>query len=280
MKSRCHGIRTSWAWGKAIRGTDSVYGFVTIVCIVASGCSSEDPVFTRDVDQALADAVEQGDLEGIDSAIAEGADINAVGERGYTPLFLAYYEYRNKASFKYLLELGADPHLTTDNGECVVNWVARDRDDSDWLRITLEHGGDPNVRWQREDGFGALGSTPMWDAVLSNNTTNLDLMVAYGGEVNVVDDDVKADSPAIFASASRQPVMAQWLLEHGADWTIQNTEGVSVAEAELAQRYDATEFSEDAAAHEWILNFLEEQGVDMVAAEARSREIYGQNFRR
>ncbi len=57
-----------------------------------------------------------GDVEGIRLLVAAGADINAIGEFGHTPLQEAVGQLKIEA-VKALLELGADPSIKNDMGE-------------------------------------------------------------------------------------------------------------------------------------------------------------------
>jgi hypothetical protein len=73
--------------------------------------------------------------------------------------------------------------------------------------------------------------------------------------------------------------VTKWLLENGADWTVRSIDNNGVAEAELHREYDPVEEPEKADAHEWILKFLAEKGVDLKVAEEKSRKLYEKNFR-
>ncbi len=239
--------------------------------------------FTQPADRQLADAASVGDIDGIDAALANGADVNARGSGGQTPLEFVYravrYEGGSKEGFEYLLQQGADPNILGDRGTALIHQAAQY--DTDLLRLCLDYGGDPNLRDAVEglvsDQF--IGQTPIYEAILSESLENMELLLEHGADINVK-NTIREASPLYSALRFHKPIAAKWLLEHGADWTAQTSDGTGIPEVALHYEFDAQQEPERAAAQEWILNFLEEQGVDLEAAEQRSREIFGQNFHR
>ncbi|MCA9280390.1 MAG: ankyrin repeat domain-containing protein, partial [Phycisphaerales bacterium] len=167
-------------------------------------------MFTRPADRQLADAAVVGNIAGVDAALANGADVNAVGSDGYTPLVYVFFERGSKEGFEYLLEQGADSNILYDSGKAMIHLAASHARDSDWLRLCLEHDGDPNLR----SGIGnfdiALGQTPLYDAVLSENLENMELLVEYGADVNVVNNVIEA-SPLYDALEFNKLFAAKWL---------------------------------------------------------------------
>ncbi len=248
-----------------------------LLCFTGCGPSASG-IFPRKVDQRLAEAAARGDITAINRALDAGANLNAIGTKGKQPLQFAF-DHKNKAGFEYLLKRGADPNIPDAWGQCVINYAAKKWKDSEWLSIVMKHGGDPNVR-QKLSMLGIIrGETPIYDAITARSVKNVEILVSGGADINVVDSQ-RGYSPVLQASTFRDPVMVQWLIEHGADWSKQDIEGTSVAEAEIRHEYDPQRFPEAAAAHQWVLDFLEKQGVDLKEAEKRSRAIYGVNFRR
>jgi hypothetical protein len=70
----------------------------------------------------LFQAVRNGQVEKVASAIERGANVNAKGEFGDTPLIVA--SWRGKLDIvKLLLERGADVHATNDIGETALFWA-------------------------------------------------------------------------------------------------------------------------------------------------------------
>jgi hypothetical protein len=228
---------------------------VAIVVLVKPVGPDASECFPREVDQDLAEAAARGDKEGVDAAIAAGADVNAVGRDGIRPL--EWVGYKSKVGFEYLLELGADPNAFNDSGKCAVHYTLLYQD-ADWLRMVLEHGGDPNLRDRWEVAGIVSGDTALFSAASRGNQDFMKLLIDHGAEINVIDEDL-GYSPLISAANSGYMPNVKWLLEQGADWRVRTTNGIGLAEAVLQYEYDPAKKPECAAAQQWILDFLEEQ---------------------
>lgn len=241
------------------------------------GDSLSTVYFSREVDQELAAAAGAGDVDRIDAALAAGADVNAKGLGGITPLYFAYIERSNLVGFEELLKRGADPNIVFDSGPSILHKSARNARDSTWLRLALEYGGDPNVKeGVLEDGYDS-GITPIFRAVESGRLENVTLLMEHGADVDVV-DNINGYSPVVTAGHEGHPIIAKWLIEQGAKWDDVTTHGIGLAEAEVRHTFDEDTQKDEFEAHTWILSFLEMNGVDLQEAEKRSREIYGENF--
>ena len=75
----------------------------TIAAVLLVGCGNPDV--------ALIQAITKGNPEAVQQAIADGADVNAKGERGLTPLHIAHYAnrpYTNLKIAELLITKGAD----------------------------------------------------------------------------------------------------------------------------------------------------------------------------
>lgn len=97
--------------------------------------------------QALALAAAEGDIKRIDKLVAQGGDVNARGTYGVTvPTWVLYHP--NRAGFRRLLELGADPNMHWDDGGSLLHWSAflAYAIGPDYLQMALEVGrGNPNL---------------------------------------------------------------------------------------------------------------------------------------
>ncbi len=73
--------------------------------------------------------------------LTHGANVNAQGERGWTPLLYAIYWHRLKTA-RLLLEHGADANAKSEYGQtpliCAFESPAL-------IRLLLEHGADVNA---------------------------------------------------------------------------------------------------------------------------------------
>ncbi len=97
-----------------------------IAMLKLAGAREGDPV--RPVDQELLAAAARGDLAGVKSALARGADVDARGKmvlgKPWLPDPLAA-ALRYPAVVRYLLEKGSDPHKTWGAGN-LFNYAAAD----------------------------------------------------------------------------------------------------------------------------------------------------------
>lgn len=69
-------------------------------------------------------AAEAGHDNPIKLLVELGADVNARGDRGETPLIRAVVENDRTKPVKTLLDLGADPNLAGDDGKTPIYWAA------------------------------------------------------------------------------------------------------------------------------------------------------------
>ena len=88
----------------------------------------------------LHDCVKTGSLEELRVALSNGADVNASGFNGVTPVMTAIAA-KDLDKLRLLLEMGADPELTDDfNGAALSHAV--DWDFADAVRLLLDRGVD------------------------------------------------------------------------------------------------------------------------------------------
>lgn len=105
-------------------------------------------VFGRSVLRDLARAAAAGRADEVARLVKAGADPNALGAEGITPLFWSFFA-RNAQGMKALLQAGADPnlpmHIKTKAGEWDEYLVvaAAQAEAVEMLRVLLEHGADP-----------------------------------------------------------------------------------------------------------------------------------------
>lgn len=97
------------------------------------------------VDQALMEAVEIGNLQAAQSAIARGAKVNHTNLIGSTPLHAAAWR-GDLAMAKLLIEEGAQVNITdTRSGETPLHSAARGNEPA-MTAFLLEAGADPHAR--------------------------------------------------------------------------------------------------------------------------------------
>jgi len=156
---------------------------------------------------ALAAASKAGNVRAIENAVKEGANVKAIGRQNPTTLWYALVAGEKKA-FARLLELGADPNQRNDAGEPLNGWCVTRRD-SDYLKLALAHGGNPNA----VNPISKQSIVFRTNSVASNE--RLEILLRAGADINSRD---KYGSTLInVASGSRLMKKVLILLQRGAD---------------------------------------------------------------
>ncbi|HET7315261.1 ankyrin repeat domain-containing protein [Salinisphaera sp.] len=179
--------------------------------------------FQKPAEIALVEAASEGDIKGMQQAIAHGADVNAVGKDGMAPLIWTAAIHPNLQGFKYLLAHGADPNLVTDTDEgpgkdlAYIIKVAYLQSDPRFLKALLEAGADPNTVVGETD-------TLLFFPSLDQRLSQTKLLIKYGANVNY-QGPVYGITPIENAIDGRQFKAALLLLRSGADPTLEDSNG-------------------------------------------------------
>lgn len=176
--------------------------------------------FDDSTQRLLAEAVQRGNLEQAMAALAQGADVDAVGREGMTPLFWALAK-QNIEGFRFLLAEGANPNIVVDlprnfqDRQAGSMEIAAQLDDPAYLRSLLEHGGDPNTIVNR------FGNIPLlYRAIMSRRPDNVLLLLEFGADIDYRDSS--GQTPLIKATNATMYEIALLLLREGADPTIKD----------------------------------------------------------
>ena len=206
-------------------------------------------------DKAVADlavAGAKGDTKAIDRLLAQGVNINTVGEFGETPLFWALYAH-NKTGFQKLLERGADPNAKDENGDGVIHLAAED-EDPDYLRLALANRGDPNLRDKR-----GVFPTPIYRAIHPNQNDNLKILLTNGADKEA--RDVSKKTPLQTMVFLSQFNKAYILLMAGADY--QATDGTGHTVADYIARFPFSRSTDPEGWRDKVIAFLREHGMEV-----------------
>ncbi len=160
----------------------------------------------------------------METALAAGASINAVDEKGLSPLGLggltplglaAAFGHRNVAEF--LLEHGANVDAVSADGleQTPLNEAAK-FDSADVAALLLDHGADVNAR-------DIAGATPLGWAGLRGYKNVAALLIARGALVNA--QAYSGKTPLHLAATAGKKELVVLLLSHGADPKIKNSDG-------------------------------------------------------
>jgi uncharacterized protein len=185
----------------------------------------------------LCKAIEAKDLKEIDRLVKSGVDVNAKGRGNMTPLLWAFP--MGESVFEKLQELGADPNikLTKDvwtmlrKGRSVMSVAALgdlldgpvhdqyfyDAPMDSYLKLVLEHGGNPNI----EDNNG---DTPLLSLRYSDRSKVLNrirLLLDAGADINHRNKQGKTT----LLECINSYYFALDLLKCGADYRIVDSKG-------------------------------------------------------
>lgn len=127
----------------------------------------------------LAAAAVAGDTELMTRLVRDGANPNAHGLDGLTPLTWALMA-RSHTGLTKLLELGADPNAPIPIYGTVVLVAAYE--DVDALKILLEHGGKPNIT---DDCDTPLSMAARTNLAYGEVVRRIDLLLAHGADINL-----------------------------------------------------------------------------------------------
>jgi ankyrin repeat protein len=251
-------------------GFATVRGAIAVVFALAflGGCGNkkrQPELFFKDPQVLeLVKAASSGDVETIERLVKAGVDVNARGERGLTPLWWTMRS-ANKAGFKRLLELGADPNVWADEDFATSSSVMTDAvwlaTDTEWLELALKHGGDPNLK-------DLTGRTPLFRVAISPNRKKVvELLLEAGADVNH-QTKRSGDTPLI-AAASMNAFDVVWqLIEAGADHRLTDG-GVDLAYQTVLRSQSLDPNSDVGIARIKVAAFLEKNGIDLEPIKKR-----------
>ncbi|KAB1866779.1 hypothetical protein F6A08_02905 [Microbacterium algeriense] len=220
-------------------------GSVLITLLTATGCTATpDPSATdphpptqeatmTDATRALLAAAAAGDETTVRSAIETGADIEARGSGGMTPL-VAATKANHTAAARVLIEAGADVNAKDDMQDSAYLYAgARGHDEI--LRLTLEHGADLT-------STNRFGGTALIPAAERGLLSTIRILLGAGVDPNHVNNlnwtalheaIVLGDGSATYVEVVRT------LLDGGADAGIRDGDGVLPVDLAAARGYDA-----------------------------------------
>jgi ankyrin repeat protein len=200
---------------------------------------------------ALAKAAGRGDVKAVDRLIAGGAQVNALGRHGITPLWWAAY-MENFEGFAALLQNGANPNAQRSEGYPIMYLVASGKD-ARLLQAALKHGGDPNLRDSQS------GETPLFPAVLHGLERHIDLLFTAGADVNAQQPVSGQTLPMIAIGSRGDYLLVYRLFQMGADPTLKTKNGQTLADVIELHSINASNNNDP-----WrkrVLDFLRSKGV-------------------
>jgi hypothetical protein len=166
-------------------------------------------MFFKGKEAKLETAIEADDPDAVTAAIKNGADPNALGLHGVTPVIVSCGNLKFNA-MKALVDNGADPNVYDNNGDNAVTLAATTySNDRKYLEYLLDHGGDPNSTLPDGD--------PLFTRIaLLHDLDAMRYLITKGADVNAIS---RTDTPLVFYFAGSTDWDTTWLLiEQGAKY--------------------------------------------------------------
>ncbi|KAI5492167.1 spectrin binding [Trichomonas vaginalis G3] len=138
--------------------------------------------------------------------ISNGADINAKGKYGCTPLHYAA-RYNSKETAEIFISNGADINAKGKYGCTPLHWAARDNS-KETAEILISNGADINAKDKDE-------WTPLHWAASANSKETAEILISNGADINAKDKDEA--TPLHWAARDNSKETAEILISNGAD---------------------------------------------------------------
>ena len=171
----------------------------TIAAVLVVGCGP-----SVDIHQAVID----GNIEVVKQHIADGADVDAKLDRGYTALHYAAHE-GHKEIAQLLIAAGADVNAKDDDGHAPLTQAAIDGHKK-IVELLIGAGADVNATDE-------VGRTPLLFASANGHKEIVELLIGAGADVNakVVSGAAQGKTPLDAANETNHPKTADLLRKHG-----------------------------------------------------------------
>ena len=180
------------------------------------------------------DAVEKGNLIGVQTELDKGVDVNAKREDGSTPLHGAA-EGGHGEIVELLITAGADLHATTVSMLGGGGWIplhsAARQGHRGIVELLIEMGTDVNTR-------DSVGKSTLHDATLEGHKEIVELLINKGADLNA--ESGYYGTPLHVAGSIGHKEIAELLIANGADLNVQDGFGrTPLNAAELIYEWDS-----------------------------------------
>lgn len=171
-----------------------------------------------------------GDVDGVQAALAQGTDVNAVVNRDLTALSIAV-EKRNFRLVRLLVEAGADVNLGEASKRSAMQ-KAFESEDQNLIRYLQQHGGNRLA-------VGGKGASKLLEAVEKEDLEAVRELIAKGASPNLITKDeqtvlyrtifeVSTDYYKEVEPKNRTAMqIARMLLDHGARLDVRDRHGAT-----------------------------------------------------
>lgn len=202
---------------------------------------TEEPGMNTSADQRLLAAASIDDVDGVRSALDDGADVEAPGENGMTALVAATKANHVEAA-RTLIEAGADVNVKDDIQDSAYLYAgARGHDEI--LRLTLENGAD----LASTNRFGGTALIPASERGLLGTVQILLDAGVDPDHINNLGWTALHEAIVLGDGSENYVEVVRTLIEGGADPTIPDGDGTSPRALAAGRGYDRVVAVLDAA---------------------------------
>jgi len=166
--------------------------------------------------KTLHEAAANGDIELVKSLISSGADVNAPGNWGWTPLYTAA-AIGHGDIVSLLIAKGANVDTPSELGMTPLHFAVRN-DRRDIAKLLIENGADCSTRDKR-------GITPLHATVAYGHIDIVTLLIDKGADVNA--EDNWGRTPLLITIAKGYIDSTKLLIDKGADVNATNSSGLT-----------------------------------------------------
>jgi ankyrin repeat protein len=237
---------------------------------------------------ALCRAIEANDVQEMERLIAVGADVNAVGKGGMTPLLWAFPD-RRLERFECLLRHGANPNVIFESdfgvhnrpfdpvagsllidhgcyaGESVTHLACRSPT-IEYLQLVVAHGGDANLV---DKETGAVPLHLVLQRELRDMKERVELLIEHKADLNHYVMGYYA-TPVMEAVQCGRYDVALLMIKAGADPGLYPPDGERKLIHTVLQEKRDLQYStpEKTAEYQTLVNWLEQHGESLEQAQA------------
>ncbi len=145
----------------------------TIAAVVLVGCGNPE------ADRALVVSIREGDMEAVQQALSDGADVNSKDMMGDNPLHAAAMNGQKEIA-ELLIAEGAEVNAKGKPGRTPLHWAAYDNH-KETVVLLIGKGADVNAREKN-------GETPLHHAAAYGNSEISELLINKGADVNAMNN--------------------------------------------------------------------------------------------
>ncbi len=209
---------------------------------------------TGTLDEQLVEAVREKDAATVESLLEAGADPNITSANGDPILKTAIFAVNSSMEvIELLVEHGADVNALDKDGNPLLPQVAQ-KPRPEVVQLLLDAGADVNTKMNANDGPTYFIDAPVLiHAVLGNQAEVVEVLIANGADVNLAERSYQDTALHLAAYGNRAEIVTI-LLEGGADPGQFNTFGAPLHFAAVNNSLDAIQALLDGGADVNILD--------------------------